>query len=626
MAAVEASHHGGSCHEQKFPMWVVSMSELQEMRAPMHPHEQLLQSGQVILHESSFHTIFVSHQWLGRHHPDPEGKQLAVLQHAVRGFISGALRLETDVVTTFFHGNRMFSADERRAIRDGYVWLDWFCIPQDKKRGPDRLRAIKSIPSYVDSCNVFVSLVPRVPHESGNLCDYESWCRRGWCLAELWCAQLANRSSLPMIAVHGEDDVEFVMAQHWIYLRPYEGEFSLESDRSAVQHMVQISLESRISCLEEHKTQPGLCRYLKARLHDWGGGQAQHLQESEECFLEHFGFRNLAEGLRVRDVGALACAILSDNVPMVWRLLQAKAPMHVFCRPMLSVDVLAWTPLHLAVQRGSRALPMLAELFRLRADPNATDSVGNSLLGTSPDASTVEFLVQNRADVNLRTGLSFNSPLQYCCAKAPPVQVVAKLLELRADVNARSGGLGNPALSNLAFFSRPVQARGVELATVLVTARADVNAQGRSGGFFRVLEVSCRGAHMVGQTGVFASFFANIGSSPLAFAALCGNERMVSFLLSAKANPDLPNFRGRSPRQLADHRVRHLFTDSMEGLHNESQRDVDEWDLPTECTPEPLKSDGFRGFRPDLARSAPPYLPAHSCCFRSGCEEVLPAS
>ena len=121
-------------------MWVVSMSELEKMRAPMEPHEQLLQSGLVILHESTFHTIFVSHQWLGRHHPDPEGKQLEVLQHAVCGFISGALLKETDVVTTFFHGNRVFSAIERRAIRDGYVWLDWFCIPQDGKQGPDRLR------------------------------------------------------------------------------------------------------------------------------------------------------------------------------------------------------------------------------------------------------------------------------------------------------------------------------------------------------------------------------------------------------------------------------------------------------------------------------------------------------
>ena len=111
--------------------------------------------------------------------------------------------------------------------------------------------------------------------------------------------------------------------------------------------------------------------------------------------------------------------------------------------------------MHLAVQRGSRGLPMLAELLRLRADP--TDYFGVSLLGNSPDVGTMEFLVQNRADVNLRSGLSLNSPLQHCVAKAPPVQVVAKLLELRADVHAGSGGLGNPALSNLGFFSRPVQ-------------------------------------------------------------------------------------------------------------------------------------------------------------------------
>ena len=69
------------------------------------------------------------------------------------------------------HDSLPRESSERRAIRDGYVWLDWLCIPQDGKQDPDRLRAIKSIPipSCVDSCKVFVSLVPRVPHESGNL-------------------------------------------------------------------------------------------------------------------------------------------------------------------------------------------------------------------------------------------------------------------------------------------------------------------------------------------------------------------------------------------------------------------------------------------------------------------------
>ena len=105
---------------------------------------------------------------------------------------------------------------------------------------------------------------------------------------------------------------------------------------------------------------------------------------------------------------------------------------------------------------------------------------------------------------------------------------------------------------------------------------------------------------MLGQRG------ANCGSSPLAFAALCGNEGMVSFLLSEKADPELPNFRGRSHRQLADHRVRHLCTDT-DCLHNESQSDVDEWDL--QSTPKSLSHGGFRGLRPRLARSAP-HLPA----------------
>ena len=61
--------------------------------------------------------------------------------------------------------------------------------------------------------------------------------------------------------------------------------------------------------------------------------------------------------------------------------------------------------MHLAVQRGSRGLPMLAELLRLRADP--TDYFGVSLLGNSPDVGTMEFLVQNRADVKIQARTYF---------------------------------------------------------------------------------------------------------------------------------------------------------------------------------------------------------------------------
>ena len=164
-----------SSHARPFPMWVVSVSDVLGMSPPVQPHEEVLKSGQAVLHEPGFHTIFISHQWLGRHHPDADGRQFQVLQQALGGCISGKLLKECDLVQRFWTGNRMLSSDERLAVRDGYVWLDWFSVPQNPAKHTNQVQAIQSIPSYVESCNMFLALVPRLPHESGNTCDYESW-------------------------------------------------------------------------------------------------------------------------------------------------------------------------------------------------------------------------------------------------------------------------------------------------------------------------------------------------------------------------------------------------------------------------------------------------------------------
>ena len=97
-----------------------------------------------------------------------------------------------------------------------------------------------------------------------------------------------------------------------------------------------------------------------------------------------------------------------------------------------------WTPLHLAVQRGSGALPVIAELLRLKADPNTADAVGVVLgVPDSAVAEQVELLVQHRANVNLQTGMAMTSPLGLMAARLAPD---SRLLELRANVNGNEQG------------------------------------------------------------------------------------------------------------------------------------------------------------------------------------------
>ena len=66
------------------------------------------------------------------------------------------------------------------------VWLDYSSVPQAKEAEEARLRAIDSIPFYVDHASAFIALVPRVEHKDlpGVFCDYKSWQSRGWCRLE----------------------------------------------------------------------------------------------------------------------------------------------------------------------------------------------------------------------------------------------------------------------------------------------------------------------------------------------------------------------------------------------------------------------------------------------------------
>ena len=359
-----------------------------------------------------------------------------------------------------------------------------------------------------------------------------------------------------MVVVHAGDDAEVAMANHWIYAPTHEGVFTVEADRHEVSDFIETALRGRIAFLTKHEQQLDLCRYLKARLQDWLGHP--DAQRPPASFLSHFGFADLKEAIRTSAVGGMACAALSGDVSMVRVLADAKASMSTLCRPMLSVGVLAYSPLHLALARGARGHAAVLELLRQRADPNTTCRLGLPCLGCCRDAASVEMLVQHRADVNWRGGKVWITPLGYACSKLAPLEVTKKLVELEADVN-----LSCTPLSNLALYSRTVPNFAVSTAHVLLHARADVNRPERSVGLFRVLEIVGRVQLCFRRRSQVSRLFCVLGegsSTPLGWAATSDNATLVEFLLSAKADPDIPNRRGHTPRQLAvDARVRSVF-------------------------------------------------------------------
>ena len=169
------------------------VSDFLAMEGVPESHDRLKQRG--LLHEynpsAGMFTIFVSHQWLGRKHPDPTGEQVSVLRTTLKRLIDGSLMIDLDLVSTHHGQQNRFTPQTRQQVETGFLFFDWFAIPQITARAEgvneevtksDAARAVKSIPSYVEVASLFIALVPFVPdRDRQEWCSYTTWLARGWC-------------------------------------------------------------------------------------------------------------------------------------------------------------------------------------------------------------------------------------------------------------------------------------------------------------------------------------------------------------------------------------------------------------------------------------------------------------
>eukprot|EP00439_Symbiodinium_sp_Y106_P073874 s897_g14.t1 len=161
-------------------MYVVSMEQLLKM-TEVRPHERLLAEGIVVeFRDNMGKALFVSHQWVGTQHPDPEGTQLRVLQQALRFAMSEMKYIPLDFVTELSIPSAKGLPAAALLSNPVFVWYDYFSCPQLEgtqqedpppgRNGP-RLTladAISSIPTYIAACSFFVALCPiiQLPQQS----------------------------------------------------------------------------------------------------------------------------------------------------------------------------------------------------------------------------------------------------------------------------------------------------------------------------------------------------------------------------------------------------------------------------------------------------------------------------
>mmetsp|Transcript_10439 Transcript_10439/g.23632 ORF Transcript_10439/g.23632 Transcript_10439/m.23632 type:complete len:624 (+) Transcript_10439:44-1915(+) len=176
------------------------------------PHEEVERKLLCPSDEQAMH--FISHEWLGFEHPDPDGVQLRCMQEVFKKIMAGPVRLLFDPETwqafqqgaasDFSHFSKAFDTkvapdkelDEetlQRRVSSGCVWMDYYSVPQ-RNRTIGSKSAVRKVLECVVRCDFFWVCAPSAKHaELKDQRDFFSWRRRSWCRLEALGSVLSSK-------------------------------------------------------------------------------------------------------------------------------------------------------------------------------------------------------------------------------------------------------------------------------------------------------------------------------------------------------------------------------------------------------------------------------------------------
>jgi hypothetical protein len=249
----------------KYDMYLINLSTIMklfgspsERKNNLHLcHQDLLSKDMLTRFEdlplNSF-VIFVSHQWNGFDHPDPNGVQIECMVTVFRRLRDGNIeRVDSDPLHTIIYNENRTTRkkDWMQLLSNAYLFFDFWSQPQpSSERSQDPVRkaklkhdlneAIASMGAYVERADCLVVLVPSAAHvdrinpKSGRheFTCYRTYRTRAFCVMEMMTTYLSRRKTHPMLLVRSSHGVP-----QWIS--------SLESQKLAVG-------ESTFTCCEKN--------------------------------------------------------------------------------------------------------------------------------------------------------------------------------------------------------------------------------------------------------------------------------------------------------------------------------------------------------------------------------------
>ncbi|CAE7248991.1 ASB3 [Symbiodinium sp. CCMP2592] len=543
-----------------FPMYTVAVEVLLKMTEIL-PHEELKAQGKLSIFEASAtqRAAFVSHQWVSRDHPDPEFRQMSVLQDALQEMIGRLKSVPLDFVTETLVPSALPLPMEDFQSCSVFVWYDYFSCPQlerrkswssDQSDGSQQANAINSIPAYVANCQLFLALCPALdcPSDSKVLTS-TTWRQRGWCRVERAARELSTDST--WILIQSSSSIELVGA---VLSFPTgsvgEGEFTKEGDRQKLAPVMQsIVMRKLMHCLRARDF-PGFRRYFNL--------QNVHLR-----------------GLEIEPVRLLASSELSQG-PLedaVSQFLHQNG-----LKSATKSDRAGWWPLHYAALSGS--VEVIQGLLQQRASVNQRTSKDEPVLGFPLWTSALDLAVSYkhhdaarwliRARAHLEGGLipamsaaalsNNREGIRLLCAAGGQPLARNRFGQSALDAAAAYGAdealeeivaQGHPGrldLSMALFMAAKFRGGSAEMVRRLICFRADVDFQCDMSRDFTLVGRLLFGAkavqHRLGQVTVLSSVCYHLhGSTPLMQAVRSAQYDAAAALIAAGAKLKLRNCR-----------------------------------------------------------------------------------
>ncbi|CAE7694981.1 unnamed protein product [Symbiodinium sp. CCMP2592] len=544
-----------------FPMYTIDLAAVLRM-VKIKPHEELLADGALTLFDEHMgRAAFVSHQWVAKHHPDPDHKQFRVLQDALRNILSGVTQISLDVVTELIIGKSPKMACSLHPA-DLHIWYDYFSCPQKENRrdasqtyDSDLAKAISSIPAYIAKCQLMFVLCPVIEScEGRTMLGPSSWANRGWCRLERLAKECSGDGSFFM--VKSPRHVELVVTSFASSCEnsPGEGCFTVEADRSRIAPVVKQVLKQKLTqCLQTGdlpsyrvvlNAQAILCRGLPVDpISDIVPGFDSTRHESDDAgsimvaqFLFQNGFSQVSE-YDAMGWSPICYAALNGNAALVKALLERRANPNDETKkgqPLLALQKMVTV---LGISAFFKNNDVMTLLLEARADvsPRGARPPPLCLASFGNNATGIQLLCQARANPHGKNLLGM-SALQHASATG-----ACDAMDMLLNI-----GGGNLDLSGSLHAAALLHGGSHTTITRLLEARADVDEQfhARSWGtlqlFFTMKGLEFR---LKRPTRLRTLGYHHRGATPLMVALLVGHFEAAATLLTCGARTHVENSR-----------------------------------------------------------------------------------